>query len=227
VGKVKSNCVCENENGVPVECQPFCVSERVVHAIRPHYVEQVSGRRKVMRSILTILILLGTISTANADLRLTVNGEVIPDSYPEFAFIGMASETAAIGIHNDDPDQGGLVGFLHVTGVGILGFWEGQPTNVVNGPDGVIDMGTIDPQRWGVIQVDLAKPDPEFRIPTGIVADNIMFHIEGLGMGTIVLTDSPVPGSGTTLHTIYWTEVAEPMTLTILALGGLLLRRSR
>jgi hypothetical protein len=162
-------------------------------------------------------------------MTISVNGVVDP---PQTEVTLNPSDVVAIDINNDDADQIGLAVFLHVTGPGSLTFScteDPIAVNVVNGCElGIINMGDLNPAWDGIIQVDLAKPDPSFRVPTGTVADNIMFHCDDLGDVTIDLTNSPMPGMGLILDSqVIHQVVPEPITFALLGLGGLFLRRRK
>ena len=88
-------------------------------------------------------------------------------------------------------------------------------------------MGTLDPAWAGIIQVNLAKPDPPFNIPMGTVADNIIFHLSDFQPGMIAMTDSQIPGLGTVLDSVPFQEVPEPVTLALLALASISMRRRK
>jgi hypothetical protein len=183
----------------------------------------------MMKNLLIVFTVLAIASTASATMTLSVNGLVDP---PQTEITIAPSDVVMIDIHNDDDNQIGLAVFLHASDGGSLSFsCDEDPiaVNVVNGCAlGIIDMGTLNPAWAGIIQVDLAKPDPSFRVPVGVVADNIRFHCDTPDVDvTIDLTDSPIPGIGAILDSQIIHQVPEPVTLALLGLGGLFLRRRK
>ena len=176
-----------------------------------------------MKNLLIVFTVLAVASTASAGLTLSVNGDIDP---PQTEVTLKPSDIVTIDIHNDTAAPG-LAVFLHLDSA--LGAWDSldNATNAVNPALPPFDMEIISPAFAGVIQVDLSKPDPEFRLPIGMLADGILFHCEAIGDVTILLTDSPIAGLGNVLDSQVIHQVPEPITFALLGLGGLFLRRRK
>lgn len=172
-----------------------------------------------MKKLLILMLVLGLASTANATLTLVSSAGDTLDPL----------DITMIGIYNDTEAAGqGLLTFLAIPNADP-GSWTGTasiyvPPALAGGSNtyyGVVDPGT------GIGVVDLwesnlsvASVDP-FGI--GVLAD---YEFKCVDVGDVVITmyadDLVTPIDSITIH-----QVPEPMTIALLGLGGLLLRRRR
>lgn len=99
----------------------------------------------------------------------------------------------------------------------------GNPKSDVTGALGVVDYtGAIEGTDW-ILYADMAKPAiPSPAIADGVVVDGIVFHCDGPGIVTVQLVDL---NTGIEYGTFIINQIPEPMTLGLLGLGGLFLRR--
>ena len=160
------------------------------------------------------------VSMANAALLISVNGVVDP---PETEVTLIPSEHAVIDVHSDGTDRSDVYVYLTVIGAGVL-----------DGTNGIAYEGTANEGGFGdrvipidstILYFDLVIPgNPPEMIPEGIVVDYIDFHCLGEGDVTLLLgTDIGVGDWDTqVIH-----QVPEPMTIALLGLGGLFLRRRK
>ena len=182
-----------------------------------------------MKKVLALVLVLGLASLAHAGLVISVNG--VADPCDSTITLQAPSGTAIIDISNNDPalpqNLGALV-FI-VRGPGIL-HGDGA-VNIVNSAGGTAS--GLDPMEFGGFQglpgsgtfFDFAPsliPPPAF--PVGKVGDGLVLHCEGLGDVVIALGDV---GTGLILDTQIIHQIPEPLTLSLLSLGGLGLLRRR
>jgi hypothetical protein len=186
----------------------------------------------VMKKILAFMLVVGLMATsANAALLISVNGVVNP---PDTSITLAPSETAILDVYSDS---------IISAGVG-----ETFYALVVAGGPGTIDTatganvsGNVDAQFFGDAVTSgfyaagvgvwgglFAVGGP---IAAGTLADGIIFHCDGLGDVTIELVEilADFSGLGQVLDTqVIHQVIPEPLTMGLLALGGLgLIRRRR
>jgi hypothetical protein len=177
-------------------------------------------RRMRMKNLLVVLTVLSIASIANANLWLSVDGQVNPSD----TIILAPSNTAVIGVFSDGLELCLEAYFLYIEGPGtssVLGAINNINSNTGDFPT-VIDISEA--QNGTEIFLDMATPIPEgIPMPYGTVIDQIIFHCEAPGDVTLTLTGD-VSGVFDTqvIH-----QIPEPMTIGLLGLGGLFLRRRR
>lgn len=186
-----------------------------------------------MKKVLALILVLGMASMASAGLQLSVDGVQNPvDS--EIVLLPSEKVTLDIWTDADIPFFGGEIwaAVVEVTQGKITG---GDPiamgdsvTNIVNGAT-QDNAGLIPPAGqegvWGLVR----NFQPTVAIPAGAtLVDGIEFHCEGIGE-TIVTLYGVVEGQEmvTMLDQIIIHQIPEPMTLSLLGLGGLALIRRR
>ena len=186
-----------------------------------------------MKKLLIALVALAMTTIANATIiKISVNGVVDP---PIYLF---PSETAIIGIHVTDNTgwpSGGIGGFVVIQGAGSivipeppeLYLWEQSTINKANLPEPYDTYKTyLEPTYPGItdiLEFEIKDTSIPITLPLGRVIDGLMFHCDALGdvVLTVIDLDLNVFDSQV-LH-----QVPEPMTLALLGLGGLFLRRRK
>jgi hypothetical protein len=185
-----------------------------------------------MKKLLVVLLMLATASMANAQLWLSVNGVVDP---PDTEVTLAVSEHAVIDIYGDGtgtPDRYYMAlidngaGSLDIDDAVVLYggsdafiMWETDPDIIA----AFHDMGLTDPILVGLGDVPPPGTDP-LPLGPGKLIDLIDFHCELKDVdATIVMIDKDAnPVDDQVIH-----QIPEPMTMVLLGLGGLLLRRRR
>lgn len=167
-----------------------------------------------MKKLLTLMLVLGMGSAANAALFLSVDGDTSQDEIDLFEY-----DTAVIGIYNTD---GGIYpAYMEISRISEGGFAMSNPQltalagdiSEFTGPFDVDDCKWIEVllcQRTG-----MSTPGIQFTWDLTCLKANVDVFVE-LYDSTYSLFDS------LTIH-----QVPEPMTLAFLALGGLLALRRR
>jgi hypothetical protein len=181
-------------------------------------------RSKMMKKLLTFMLVLGIASSANATLSLVSSAGLTLDpmgvSNPSITVIGIYNDTA-------EPGQGKMT-YLGIP-AGSLGQWTGNAT--INVPPalggtntyyGVVDPGTgIGTNDLWESNLGVASVNP---YGIGVLA-GYEFMCTG-APGDVVITlyadDIATPISSITIH-----QVPEPITFGLLGLGGLFLRRRK
>ena len=170
-----------------------------------------------MKNLLVLTLVLAMASVANAGLLISVDGIVDP---PDSQVNINPSDVVILDIFatGDQPGAGVVIGVT--SGPGSVSMDQGT-VNFVN-PGVIMDMGAGFPPFTSALFFDLAKPDPTFRLE-GLVADGVIFHCDGPEDVVLTLIDLDT-------GEIYDTQVIhqpEPMTMALLGLGGLFLRRRK
>ena len=135
--------------------------------------------------------------------------------------------TTDIGIHNDSTaaDQG-VDGWLVIAEADIAkGSWTGNgqvnmPPSLPGGTDTYYGVMSGYGDVWNSVTATMDAVTPW---AVGIIAD-YEFHCDALGSVLITLYDADVT---TVIDTMTITQVPEPMTIALLGLGGLFLRRRK
>jgi hypothetical protein len=165
-----------------------------------------------MKGIAVVLVVLSIAAAANAGLVVTGTPEtpIIPSEPITFGVSVVGTELA------DQPV------FLIVSGPGTLNA-DAAVNYVV---EGGVFIWSGDPAD-GAVFMDLVLPVIGATLPVGQVVDGITLHCEG--WGDLVLTlvkDYSGAGQGlVVMDSIVIHAIPEPMTLSLLGLGGLFLRR--
>ena len=181
-----------------------------------------------MKKLLVLMLVLGIASAANASLLISVDGVVDP---PDSEVILMPSDTVVIDIFGDGqtPRQYFYMGIL-VDGPGSLDIsnavmlYPGTDSTIVEESDPYIAgyLGIGMPYALITMQ-DAPPPGDPLRDLEGTLVDGILFHCDAVGEVTIILTNQ----DGVVLDTQVIHQIPEPMTIALLGLGGLLLRRRK
>ena len=170
-----------------------------------------------MKKLLVLMLVLGIASAANASLLISVDGVTDP---PDSSITIAPSDWVTIDVESDGLTNSLTEVYLSIIGPGSLDISAGT----VYGEPGVpieklVDLGD------GMYYIDLmltgGPPPPD--IPEGTVVDLIEFHCDDLGDVTLLLGSTPM-GSEFDSQVIHQPE---PMTIALLGLGGLFLRRRK
>ncbi len=169
-----------------------------------------------MKKLVALILVLGLATVANAGLTLVSTDMELS-----------TSETAIISIDSAGDVSSQQEFYLNLSGPGLLDV--SAAINLINSNSegaSVIDIGALgDPPTPGnFIFMDLAilggPPAPPVTAGTGVVG-NIVLTCQGMGDVTLTLSGSE---SGE-LSSLVITQIPEPITLALLGLGGLFIRR--
>ena len=179
-----------------------------------------------MRKLLTLMLVLAMASVASAGMFISVNGVVDPEE-TSITLVAPSGE-AIIDIHGVDHAPGafylgvkaGDPGSLDATNAVI--YYQGSSTGVYNESDSSIaGMLNIDMPYVFMNLTDVAVPALQL---DGLLVDDIVFHCDDIGDVLITLYDGM---TGEELDTQVIHQIPEPMTIALLGLGGLFLRRRK
>lgn len=177
-----------------------------------------------MKKLLVFMLVLGLAAGANAALSLSVNGSPAPDEYTmnvcEYIVIDITSTTADTYMAAIGFDEVGLCEWKNPAG--------GDPWRIHHDPGGeagggamVMDLSGMGyPNYWGV----MASGSPEPLVTPG-EHFQFDFHCKALGDVTIWLVETTPPYRMIDRMVIH--QIPEPVSMVLLGLGGLLLRRRR
>jgi len=164
----------------------------------------------MVKKLLVLMLVLGLVSVANAVLSLTVDGG---DSGAETTII--PSDDIVVGIYSDNS-----IGY----GCWIL-FYDGARTIHARQPFPMGDLSSIGLQghyaNYNYYYVTVA--DSQGNLVPGIGFE-VDYHADGLDDILVELYDESYT---TILDTLVVHQVPEPITIALLGLGGLLLRRRK
>jgi len=185
-----------------------------------------------MKKLLILMLVLGLASAANATLLLSVDGDVDPE---DTSINLRESDTVIIDIHGfDNPAQLGYMGWILIQGPGAIDasaptyLWETSNVGNMSEPElsEYIALlpdygypGVVDIIEWNV--QDTIEPPGE--PANGLLIDGLIFHCEG-EPDDVILTMMDLE------LFVFDTQVIhqpEPMTVMLLGLGGLFLRRRK
>jgi hypothetical protein len=176
-----------------------------------------------MKKLLVVMLFLAMASMASAQLVLNVSDTEL-----------MESDTAIISITGD------AINGIEPGGIFLLGIGAGDPgtldfTNaVINYAGGDIGFFVIDDtdmaggmgikNPFDMISLNDAPLPPAVPLPlTGLLVSNILFHCDGVGEVTLTLFN----GNLVPLTSVVITQLPEPITIGLLGLGALFLRRRK
>jgi hypothetical protein len=164
----------------------------------------------MMKKVLALLLVLGWASGASAALTFV-------DVPTDPINIG---ESIAITLNNSE--DGSYGGWLEITDQAV-GDYDGDPVFTTTGdPAGGSSLTTyVEYPGW--YEFSVASTDPANPIVAG---DHLVINIAGLSEGTTTLNLYASDGT-TLLESASITVVPEPMTIALLGLGGLFLRRRK
>ena len=193
-----------------------------------------------MRKLLILIVVLGVASMANATLQISVNGDLEPIN-SEIVVTEVPSGILTLDIWTD-VDVGvfeQLTWALVVTNdaVGTISGGVGvAPWRYAVWAGAGVDNAAIvlDPPYSGKAGTYLAGMSGN-PLAGDVMYDEFLFHCEGVGDATVELwslvNSVPLPGEAyvltTLLDSVTIHQVPEPMTMVLLGLGGLLLRRRK
>jgi hypothetical protein len=179
-----------------------------------------------MKKLLVVMLVLGMASMANAALLISVNGTIDP---PDTSITISPSDELVIDIWGDGQTGAGHFymglllagaeqGSLDIDNVTIL--YPGNTKFVVwdSNPDVADFLGIAMPY----VDIELNDIPDQLPLGPGVMVDGIIFHCEHPSDVTIGLWN--IDGELMDMQVIHQPE---PMTIVLLGLGGLLLRRRK
>jgi hypothetical protein len=174
-----------------------------------------------MKKLLVLLVVLSVATIANAGLKISVDGVVDgPDP------ILLPSQTVSIDIFSDGQTNSADSFIMMMTGPATLDI--SNAVNVINPPGAPASIFFIeDPESpfYGGVFFDFSIVEvPPPNLPAGVIADNIILHCDDVGEVMLTIMGLEVAGE---LDTQIIQQIPEPMTLGLLGLGGLFLRRRK
>jgi len=183
-----------------------------------------------MKKLLVLMLVLGMASLANADLQISVGGDKNP---ADSEYTLLPSEELFLDIWTDAviPNLTGGTWMLVVdTTLGSITPGRGllsPPQTVYGTPPYTAQAPLVIPPVglegiWGIYVAfgDIAAGT--------MMYDEIIFHCEALGDATIYLMDAPDGSPASIIYdSVVIHQVPEPMTVLLLGLGGLFLRRRK
>jgi hypothetical protein len=195
----------------------------------------------MMKKLLVLLMVLGIASQANAMLQISVNGDLDP---VDSEYTLNPSEELILDIWTN-------AAIANLTGTYFILVADTQLSTIDNlsgvavypsqaAPDSglmlMTGMNAVADLLWGVGYVPVGADglggaafdmDDAAATPAGaILFDLIMFHCQGFGDVTLQIWESPDAAANWTLSdSVRIHQIPEPMTMALLGLGGLFLRR--
>ena len=183
-----------------------------------------------MKKLLTLMLVLAMASVASASLLISVDGVVDPE---DTSITLQESQHAVIDVHSFG-EIATVAGMIFVEGDGALSFDNAWIIDLDMGSEFIVDISD-DTEAQGYLQSFGFNPVsigyfelvdsqvPAQIIPDGKIVDLIDFHCTGINDAIITLWDAG-------LEEVRDQQVIhqpEPMTIALLGLGGLFLRRRK
>ena len=175
-----------------------------------------------MKKLIVVVLVLALASVANATLSFDVPGAVNGE------ITIYVSDTISIGIYSDGTGAGGLGQYsaILVNSNPAGGEWTGDYT--IAGPDITRGDATVEVGAYGdptLVEIINVKGDLTQLVPgTGFTVDfHCLMADETVEILLIDLAEGDVPVDVLTVHQL----IPEPMTIALLGLGGLFLRRRK
>ena len=169
-----------------------------------------------MKKLVVLMLVVGMASLASAAFTLT--GSTSVD----------AGSSQSIGIYNDTASAPQEQFYLAMTVAGTVGSWNGAnaqyaPPGVTGTPGNVYYGTAVDP-TIDVWYANTSNGVPTDYFDVGTLAD---FGLDAVAVGTVGLTLLDFGFNVLDTMTITVTDIPEPMTMALLGLGGLFLRRKK
>lgn len=161
----------------------------------------------MMKKVLVVMLVLGLVSAANAALTLKPGGASVD-----------VGKSMAVLVNSSA--GGAYQGWLEIVNPAIADF-DNAPAILAAGNTGGNSSMTAYPEFGAWYNFTIASLDPAKPILAG---DHVQINIKGIAQGKTVL-NLYADDAATLLDTKDITVVPEPVTLVLLGLGGLFLRR--
>jgi hypothetical protein len=197
-----------------------------------------------MKKLLVVLMVLSMATIANAGLTISVNGVDNPQGTIEM----QPSQEATIDIQGDGQTPSPLAIMLISEGLGSMSgggivmannsasseYYYPQPGGMPDYLTALANAGYSATSAIYINAVSTVIPYPNY---SGKIVDNVLFHCDGIP-GNATLSLLAVGGHEdedtgdwvwefTSMDTQVITQVPEPITMALLGLGGLFLRRRK
>jgi hypothetical protein len=174
-------------------------------------------RRGEMKHVLLLLIFLSTVVTANATMVITVNlGDGIWVDYADSKLVIAPSDNILIGVLEVPGTAPVLPQTLALGIANGLGSLDATSMLTKTGVTAALTDDAMAAASFG-IENPFISLDVTTTITSGLLVRDVGFHCEGPGDATLYLVDN----NGEILDSQVIHQIPEPMTITLLGLGGL------